>query len=149
MFDPMMPVAPVMKTTVMQVPFSRPYRRRGRSGVPGPVGDPEVRSIRGMRTEQDVTAYVIVELSVADAEKYETYKPLAQASVASHGGTFVVRGGTVESVEGAAVADRVVVLAFADLAAARTWYESPDYQAALAIRRQAATTARLYFVEGV
>lgn len=96
-----------------------------------------------------MAAYVIVELSVVDAAGYERYKALAETSVTRHGGVYRVRGGRIESVEGDPVADRVVVLEFADMAAARTWYDSPDYRAALPIRSAAARTARLFFVEGV
>ncbi len=38
--------------------------------------------------------YVIVELSVVDADRYEVYKPLAEASIAAYGGTYKVRGGS-------------------------------------------------------
>lgn len=96
-----------------------------------------------------MAAYVIVELSVVDAAEYERYKALAETSVAGHGGVYRVRGGRVESVEGRPVEDRVVVLEFPDMAAARRWYDSAEYQAALPIRSAAARTARLIFVEGV
>ena len=47
----------------------------------------------------------------------------------------------------AAPAGRVVVLEFPDLAAARAWYDSADYQVALAVR-QATSSGRVYFVDG-
>ena len=93
-------------------------------------------------------AYVIVELSVTDAQEYERYKELAQATVAAHGGAYVVRGGTTVTVEGEPMEDRLVVLRFPDLPAARAWYESPEYREASAIRKAAATTKRVLFVEG-
>jgi uncharacterized protein (DUF1330 family) len=95
-----------------------------------------------------VPAYVIVEMSVVDADQYEPYKSLAEASVATYGGAYKVRGGRVESVEGATPTDRVVVLEFPDVGAARTWYNSPEYQAALPLRLAAAKTTRLFFIEG-
>ena len=93
-------------------------------------------------------AYVIVELTVTDSDAYERYKALATSSVAAHGGAYRVRGGQIESVEGEPVTHRFVVLEFPDMAAARAWYDSPDYQAALPIRQAAATTRRLFFIEG-
>jgi uncharacterized protein (DUF1330 family) len=93
-------------------------------------------------------AYVIVELTVEDPEGYERYKPLAEESIARHGGAYRVRGGRIEPVEGEPVADRVVVLEFPDMAAARRWYESAEYQAALPLRQAAARTTRLFFVDG-
>lgn len=92
--------------------------------------------------------YVIVELSVVDADQYERYKPLPEASVATYGGAYKVRGGRIESVEGEKVTDRVVVLEFPDMSAPRTWYESPEYQVALPLRLAAAKTTRLFFIEG-
>jgi uncharacterized protein (DUF1330 family) len=41
-----------------------------------------------------------------------------------------------------------VVIEFPDMAAARRFYDSPDYQAILPLR-QAASRGRLYLVEGV
>jgi uncharacterized protein (DUF1330 family) len=80
-----------------------------------------------------VSAYVIVEIEVQDADAYEEYRPLAAASVARHGGRYVVRGGTTETLEGE-WAGRIVVLEFDSLDAARAWYHSDDYQACLPIR---------------
>jgi uncharacterized protein (DUF1330 family) len=94
-----------------------------------------------------MAAYVIAEIAVLDAEGYESYKPLAEASITAHGGRYCVRGGEVVSLEGAPVEGRVVVLEFADLAAARAWYDSGDYQAALAVR-QATSSGRIYFADG-
>jgi len=93
-------------------------------------------------------AYVIVELSVTDAATYERYKPVAEASVAAYGGTYKVRGGRTEQLEGERVPDRLIVLEFPDLATARAWYNSPEYQAALPIRLAGAKTARLFLIEG-
>jgi uncharacterized protein (DUF1330 family) len=94
-----------------------------------------------------MTAYVIVEVSITDEEQYDRYRPLASASIAAHGGTYRVRGGAVESREGTAVAERVVVIEFPDVAQARRWYESDDYQAALELR-QAAAQSRLFIGDG-
>ena len=41
-------------------------------------------------------AYVVVEISVQDPVTYETYRELAPASIAAHGGRYLVRGGTTE-----------------------------------------------------
>jgi uncharacterized protein (DUF1330 family) len=95
-----------------------------------------------------VPTYVIVELSVVDADHYERYKALAEASVIAHGGTYKVRGGKIESLEGEPVTDRVVLLEFPDIATARNWYHSPGYQAAVPLRQAAAETSRFFFIEG-
>ena len=92
-------------------------------------------------------AYVIGEVEVLDPGAYEPYKPLAAASITAHGGRYLVRGGATESLEGAPVTGRVVVLEFADLDAARAWYRSAEYQEALPLR-QAASKGRLFLVDG-
>ena len=94
-----------------------------------------------------MTAYVIAEVSITDEEGYEQYKPLAGASVVANGGTYEVRGGVVESLEGEPVMGRIVILRFDDLEAARNWYNSDDYQAARPLRH-AAAQSRVFIVEG-
>jgi uncharacterized protein (DUF1330 family) len=91
-------------------------------------------------------AYVIVEVAVDNPEDYAEYLPLAGASVALHGGRFVVRGGKTEVFEGD-WDGRIVVLEFENLDAARSWYYSEDYQAALPIRLRN-SRGRMIAVEG-
>jgi uncharacterized protein (DUF1330 family) len=93
-------------------------------------------------------AYVLCDIAVTDPEAYEGYKALAAPAVAAYGGSYVVRGGTAEVLEGDGPLNRVVVLEFPDADAARTWYDSPEYRAARAARAGAAT-ARFVVVEGV
>ena len=94
-----------------------------------------------------MAAYVIAEVSVTDPDVYENYKPLAGASVVAGGGSYEVRGGAVESLEGEPVTGRIVVLRFDTMEQARDWYDGDDYQAALPLRR-AAAQSRVFLVEG-
>jgi uncharacterized protein (DUF1330 family) len=91
-------------------------------------------------------AYVVVEVDVENPAGYEEYRPLASESVARHGGRFIVRGGKTEVWEGE-WNDRIVVLEFESLDAARGWYHSDDYQAAAKIRHRH-SRARMVAVEG-
>jgi uncharacterized protein (DUF1330 family) len=84
---------------------------------------------------------------VTNATGYEAYRPLAGASVAQYGGKFVVRGGKAELIEGTKEPARIVVIEFPDTAAAKRWYNSPEYQEALKIRL-ANSTGRVLLVEG-
>ena len=70
------------------------------------------------------------------------------ASVAAHGGRYIVRAGRAERLEGDVDIHRLVVLEFPSFAQARAWYDSPDYREALAIR-QSCATAELVIVEGM
>ena len=92
-------------------------------------------------------AYILAEVEVTDPTAYEPYRPLAAASIARHGGRFVVRGGAAELLEGAPAPNRVVVIEFPDAETARRWYRSAEYQSALKIR-QTASRGRLILVEG-
>ena len=40
-----------------------------------------------------MTAYVIVDIEVKDAEGYEEYKKLAPPTIALYGGKYIARGG--------------------------------------------------------
>ena len=92
-------------------------------------------------------AYIIAEVEVTNPAGYETYRPLAGASIAQYGGKFLVRGGKAELVEGTQQPARVVVIEFADTAAAKRWYDSPEYREALKIRL-ANSRGRVILVEG-
>ena len=48
-----------------------------------------------------MSAYLIARIDVTDPERYEGYKALAHAAVHAHGGSYVVRGGDHETIEGA------------------------------------------------
>jgi uncharacterized protein (DUF1330 family) len=93
-------------------------------------------------------AYIIVESEVTDPEQYEQYKAASPGAVAAGGGRFIVRGGETVTLEGDWQPKRVVVLEFPDLEAAKRFYESPEYQAAIKLREGAANF-KMIAVEGV
>lgn len=94
-----------------------------------------------------MTAYVIVEIDVTDPAAYEPYKKAASESIARHGGKYIVRGGKTVSLEGAPP-KRVVILEFPSLDAAKRFYDSADYQAAIQLRKKATASSRFFIVEG-
>ncbi|HST64798.1 MAG TPA: DUF1330 domain-containing protein [Mycobacteriales bacterium] len=94
-----------------------------------------------------MSAYVIVETDVTDPEQYERYKAASPGAIAAGGGRFLARGGELDVLEGDWRPSRLVVLEFADLAAARDWYESEVYQQAKSLRDGAARL-RMVAVEG-
>lgn len=95
-----------------------------------------------------MAAYVLVDVNVTDPDEYAGYRALSGASVEQYGGTFVARGGAVEVLEGAWQPGRVVVIEFPSVMQAKTWYNSPEYTEARAIR-QRASTGSMIVVEGV
>ena len=93
-------------------------------------------------------AYVIVETHLHDAEQFERYKAAAPATIVSSGGRYVARGGEIAVLEGTWRPDRLVLLEFEDLEAARRWYESSAYREAKRLRDGAATF-HMVAVEGL
>ena len=83
-------------------------------------------------------AYILVDCVVTDPARYESYKGLAPAAIARYGGRYLVRGGEAVKLEGDWTPNRVVVLEFPTLEAARGFYDSPEYRAARAARAGAA-----------
>ena len=91
-------------------------------------------------------AYWIGHLTVSDPQAYQAYRAANAAAFQKYGGRFLVRGGAQEVVEGN-LRPRSVVVEFPTLQAARACYASPEYRAALALRRDCAL-ADLCIVEG-
>jgi uncharacterized protein (DUF1330 family) len=93
-------------------------------------------------------AYLIVETDITDPEQYEQYKAASPGAVAAGGGRFVVRGGETAVLEGDWNPKRLVLVEFPDLEAAKRFYDSPQYQAAKALREGAAQL-NMVAVEGI
>jgi uncharacterized protein (DUF1330 family) len=96
-----------------------------------------------------LTAYVIAEVKVSDPQRYEGYKALSPGAIRSAGGRFIVRGGAVEVLEGKWNPDRIVVVEFDNMAAAKAFYESALYFAAREARAGATEVFNMICVEGV
>ena len=93
--------------------------------------------------------YVIAHArNATDHAKLEEYRAINGQVVERHGGRFLVRGGAIEVVEGGFGSERIVVMEFPDEAAARAWYDDPEYVEARKLRLEASETDVL-FVEGV
>lgn len=92
--------------------------------------------------------YVISEITVTDPDAYKQYAAAVAPIVAKSGGKYLVRGGQTVTEEGEPPGGRIVVIEFDDLAAARSFEDSKEYQAVAALRRKAAHS-RVFLVEGV
>ena len=95
-----------------------------------------------------MTAYVIVEIDVRDADTYERYKVLAPPSIAAYGGRYIVRGGATTVLEGDWAPRRLAVLEFPTAERAATWWASPEYAEAKALRQACAGTDMI-LIEGM
>jgi len=83
-------------------------------------------------------AYIVVDCEVTDPARYESYKKLAQAAIAKHGGRYIVRGGETRVLEGEWQPRRIIVVEFPSADAILRFYDSPEYRAARAERQGAA-----------
>ena len=91
--------------------------------VAGPVAE----------SESPLAAYVIAEFAVGDSTWVETYASLATQATLEHGGEYLARGVVPETLEGSFDPDeRLAILRFPDVDAARAWYSSETYSKALA-----------------
>lgn len=93
-------------------------------------------------------AYLMIDITVKDAEAFERYKQLAPPTVAAYGGRYLVRGGATETLEGTWSPTRIVLLEFPTVERAREWWNSPEYAPAKAVR-QASSHTELLLVEGL
>ncbi len=94
-----------------------------------------------------MSSYLVVDITVHDTERYKEYVQLVPPLIAKHRGTYLVRGGKTETLEGDWSPQRLVVLAFPDAAHARAFVNDPEYLPVAAIR-QAASTTHLLLAEG-
>jgi uncharacterized protein (DUF1330 family) len=94
-----------------------------------------------------MAGYVVADVEVLDAEAFRQYQAQTPATVRQYGGEFVLLGGAAEAVEGDWRPHRLVVIRFESVAAARAWYQSPEYQAVLPIRLRSARSS-VVIVEG-
>ena len=95
-----------------------------------------------------MSAYVIVDVEIHDHEDYEEYKKLTPASIVAYDGSFIVRGGATEVLEGDWSPGRIVILEFPSVERAKQWWSSTEYATAKSIRHRTAKT-NMIVVEGV
>jgi uncharacterized protein (DUF1330 family) len=94
------------------------------------------------------SAYIIANVKVTNPQQYEDYKKWSTAAMQAHGAEVCVRGGPVEVLEGDWTPDRLVILKFPSVEAAKAFDASPEYTKARAAR-QGAAAMRMVVVEGL
>lgn len=94
-----------------------------------------------------MAAYLVANIRVTDPAKFASYRDQVAPLIAAFGGRYLIRGGNVTPVEGAATLGRLVVLEFPDMAKLKAFYHGPEYAPLLALR-QAASEGEVSMVEG-
>jgi len=98
-----------------------------------------------------MAAYLIVEHTITDPDKFEEYRVKVGPLIAKHGGRYITKAGSHRLLEvDRHPPDRVVIIEFPDIAALNTWYNSPEYQPLIALRHSAVDMNKesLFTLEG-
>lgn len=86
--------------------------------------------------------YLLMNADVSDPDGYEEYKVAVAGIIASHGGRYLVRGGSVEPLEGR-WHPRAVLVEFPSYEDALAFYNSADYRAVRGLRQRSADSCLL------
>lgn len=94
-----------------------------------------------------MTAYVIVDVTVLDPERYVRYREMARPVVEAFGGKYLARAGRTETLEGTWAPTRLVILEFPSVEQAHVWHNSEEYRPARELRHATAST-QMVVIEG-
>jgi len=95
-----------------------------------------------------MSAFVITDVEITDANLYGQFFERVTSTVEAHGGKFVARGGTLEVILGEWTPKRLAILEFDSLEQIRTWLASPEYTALDDIRSRS-SKINMVIVEGL
>ena len=95
-----------------------------------------------------MSAYLIIRVAVTDWDRYREYMALTPAALAKYQGRFIARGGESVTLEGPEETRRLALVEFPTLELAKTFYASPEYQAAKALR-EGACEAQFIALDGL
>ena len=91
--------------------------------------------------------YLVANAIITDPERYVDYQKKVPELVAQYGGKYLVRAGAMYPMEGDLGIERMVIVEFESIDAARRFYESVEYAPLLKLRKET-TRSQLAFVEG-
>jgi uncharacterized protein (DUF1330 family) len=95
-----------------------------------------------------MSAFMIVNVKVKDADAFEEYKAKVPALIQKHGGEYVALGGKVIVFEGAWDPSRLVVIRFPTLANVQNLFDDPEYHPLILLRQRGADS-EIVAVEGI
>ncbi len=91
--------------------------------------------------------YVIGQITIRDPARWERYLAQVGATITQYGGEVQFRGGLSREYSQRAAGEKVVVIRFADQAAADRWHDSPEYQSLISLRDAAADVTLVSFAD--
>ena len=93
-----------------------------------------------------MSAYFLFDnVAVTDPAGLARYAEAVAPTVAAFGGRYLAVAAGPEVVEGDPALTSLVLIEFPDLAAARAWYASPEYQPLKALRHHSARNTAVLF----
>ena len=93
-----------------------------------------------------MAAYLMVEHIITDAAKFEEYRTKVGPLIAKYGGRYLTKGGTHKMPEGGHwKPERVVIIEFPDMDTLKAWYDAPEYQPLIAVRKQCTSDLDMMF----
>lgn len=96
-----------------------------------------------------MAAYLIVEIAdVRDEKAYAEYRAGVSPGLVAAGGRYLARGGPIEVLEGRWRPQRIVLVRFESMDAAKRWWASSEYEV-LKRLRQGSVTTNMIVVEGL
>ncbi len=95
----------------------------------------------------EMTAYLVLDLTVNDLASFLPYVQAIPAFIAKHGGRYASKGADPLVIEGDWSPQRLVILEFPSPGAARAFLADPEAQDLFA-RRHRSTTSRLVLLDG-
>ena len=91
-------------------------------------------------------AYLVVEHIITNATKFEEYRTKVGPMIAKHGGRYLTKGASHKMPEGGHwKPERVVSIEFPDMDALGNWYNSPEYQPLIALRKECTSDLDMLF----
>lgn len=85
-----------------------------------------------------MSAYVVGNITVLNAEKWAEYRSAVPATLGPFGGELVFRGSQAAILSGAQDHPDTVVIRFPDTESVNRWFASAEYQALIPTREQGA-----------
>jgi len=95
-----------------------------------------------------MTVYAIFNYDVRDADEYARYQSEAGGTMQGRSFQVLALDSTTTHLEGDPAGHQTVILAFDSEKAFRDWYDAPEYQAAISIRRGATSPTLSMLVKG-
>ena len=97
----------------------------------------------------DVKVYMVANLQIHDAERYQEYEKGFFPILKKHGGEFITYDDNIIHFEGdTPLKGRVILFSFPSLKHANEWYSDPDYQS-ISEHRRASVTSTITLINGL